>query len=183
MYYRVEVNYNNIRTVLETPFSLNPTRLRYANNPQVWHLLTMLVDISLQNNFKLFDVCHAAVEQNHEIAEYLPGIWEVLFERARPIDIPLRRTECAFFFEKKEDALRFKENYPGMVGAMLCEVEIIEEALLIKADMKWLDNINENTATAAEVIGAFKRYWAGEMTPNPVVEVLFVGKYKLNPIG
>ena len=66
MLYRVEVNYNNIGTVLETPFSLNPTRLRYANNPQVWHLLTVLVDISLQNNFKLFDVCHAAVEQNHE---------------------------------------------------------------------------------------------------------------------
>lgn len=183
MLYRVEVNYNNIGTVLETPFSLNPTRLRYANNPQVWHLLTMLVDISLQNDFKLFDVCHAAVEQNYEIAEYLPGIWEVLFERAKPNSIPLKRTECAFFFEKQEDALKFKDTYPGMVGAMLCEVEIIEEAYSMKADMKWLDNINENTATAAEAIDAFKKYWAGEMTAAPVVEMLFVGKYKLNPIG
>lgn len=183
MLYRVEVNYNNIGTVLETPFSLNPTRLRYANNPQVWHLLTVLVDISLQNNFKLFDVCHAAVEQNHEIADYLPGIWEVLFERARPKEIPLRRTECAFFFETKEDALSFKENYPGMVGAVLCEVEIIEEAFSMKTDMQWLDNIDENTVTAAEAIEAFKRYWAGEMTANPVEEVLFVGKYKLHSIG
>lgn len=183
MFFRVEVNYNNIGTVLETPFSLNPTRLRYANNPQVWHLLTMLIDISLQNNFKLFDICHAAVEQNYEIAEYLPGIWEVLLDRAKPSNIPLRRTECAFFFEKEADALRFKENYSGMEEAMLCEVEIIEEAFSMKADMKWLDNINENTATAAEAIEAFKKYWAGEMTADPVVEVLFVGKYKLNPIG
>lgn len=183
MFFRVEVNYNNIGTVLETPFSLNPTRLRYANNPQVWHLLTMLIDISLQNNFKLFDICHAAVEQNYDIAEYLPGIWEVLFDRAKPSKIPLRRTECAFFFEKEADALRFKENYPGMEEAMLCEVEIIEEVFSMKADMKWLDNINENTATAAEAIETFKKYWAGEMTADPVVEVLFVGKYKLNPVG
>ena len=181
--YRVEVNYNNIGTVLETPFSLNPTRLRYANNPQVWHLLTMLVEISLQNNCTLFNVCNAAVEQNNEIAEYLPGIWEVLFEKARPNNIPLKRTECAFFFEKKEDALIFMDNYPGMVGAMLCEVEIVEGCFSMKADMKWLDNINENTVTAEEAIKEFKKYWAGEMTNHPVVEVLFVGKYKLNPIG
>lgn len=182
MFYRVEVNNNNIGTVLETPFSLNPTRLRYANNPQVWHLLTMLIDISLQNNFRLFDICHAAVEQNYDIAKYLPGIWEVLFDRAKPSNIPLRRTECAFFFEKEADALRFKENYPGMEGAMLCEVEVIEEVFSMKADMKWLDNINENTATAAEAIESFKKYWTGKMTADPVVEVLFVGKYKLNPI-
>lgn len=183
MFFRVEVNYNNIGTVLETPFSLNSTRLRYANNPQAWHLLTMLIDISLQNNYKLFDICHAAVKQNYNIAEYLPGIWEVLFDRAKPSNIPMRRTECAFFFEKEVDALRFKENYQGMEGAMLCEVEIIEEVYSMKADMKWLDNINENTATAAEAIEVFKKYWAGEMTADPVVEVLFVGKYKLNPIG
>ena len=53
----------------------------------------------------------------------------------------------------------------------------------MKADMQWLDNIDENTVTAAEAIEVFKRYWAGEMTANPVEEVLFVGKYKLNPIG
>lgn len=181
--YRVEVNYKNIGTVLETPFSLNPTRLRIANNPQAWYLLTMLVDISLQNKIRLFDVCQAAVEQNYEIAEYLSGIWEVLFERARPNRIPYKRTECAFFFKKKEDALRFKDNYPGMKGALLCEVEIIEEAFSMKADMKWLDNINENIVTAAEVIEAFHKYWAGAMTTTPVVEILFVGKYKLNPIA
>ena len=130
--YRVEVNYKNIGTVLETPFSLNPTRLRFANNPPVWYLLTMLVDISLQNKIRLSDVCQAAVEQNYEIAEYLSGIWEVLFERARPNRIPFKRTECAFFFEKKEDALRYKENYPGMAEAKLCEVEIIDEEFSMK---------------------------------------------------
>ena len=72
--------------------------------------------------------------------------------------------------------------YPGMAEAKLCEVEIIDEEFSMKADMKWLDNINENTATAAEVIESFKIYWEGKMTNSPIVEILFVGKYKLNSI-
>ena len=182
MFYRVEVNHNNIGVVVQTPFGLNPTRLRIANNPTEWHLLSTLVDISLESGYSLYNVCNAAVAQNHRIGEFLPGIWEVLFERARPKEMPLRRTECAFFFEKQEDALHFKASYPGMEKGMLCEVEIISEAFLREADMNWLDSINENTVTAQEVIDAFRRYWAGEKTDNPTMEILFVGKYKLNPV-
>ncbi len=180
--YRVEVNHQNIGTVIQTPFGLNPTRVRIANNPAEWHLLSMFVDISLNSGMSLFNVCNAAVEQNLEVVEFLPGIWEVLFERARPKDIPLRRTECAFFFTNKEDALRFKAAYPGMDKGILCEVEIIKEDFSLVADMNWLDAIDENTATAQEAIDAFKHYWASEKTSNPTMEVLFVGKYKLNPV-
>lgn len=182
MYYRIEINHNNIGTVLQTPFGLNPTRVRISNDPVVWHLLSMLVDISLNSGFSLYNVCNAAVEQNLQIAEYLPGIWEVLFERARPQEIPLRRTECAFFFTNKEDALNFKNTYPGMAMGELCEVEIIKEDYSLKVDMNWLDAINENTSTAQEAIDAFKHYWAGEKTEKPTMEVLFVGKFKLNPV-
>ena len=182
MYYRIEVNYQNIGTVIQTPFGLNPTRVRIANNPAEWHLLSMLVDLSLSNGMSLFHICNAAVAQNLQIGEFLPGIWEVLFERARPKGIPLRRTECAFFFMNKEDALKFKETYPGMAQGQLCEVEIIKEEFSMVADMNWLDAINENTATAQETIDAFKQYWAGEKTGSPTMEVLFVGKYKLNPV-
>lgn len=182
MYYRVEVNQRNIGVVLQTPFGLNPTRVRISNNPSEWYFLSTLVDISLNNGFSLFNVCNAAVKQNLRVAEYLPGIWEVLFERARPQEIPIRRTECAFFFTNKEDALEFKDTYPGMGMGRLCEVEVINEEYAVEADMNWLDTIDENTATAQQVINAFKHYWAGEKTENPVMEILFVGKYKLNPV-
>ena len=182
MYYRVEVNNQNIGAVLQTPFGLNPTRVQISNNPAVWHLLSMLVDISLNSGFSLFNVCDAAVKQNIQVAEYLPGIWEVLFERARPKEIPLRRTECAFFFANKVDAQKFKATYPGMDVGVLCEVEIIKEDYSIEVDMNWLDAVDENTATAQDAIDAFKHYWAGEKTANPTMEVLFVGKYKLNPV-
>lgn len=66
--------------------------------------------------------------------------------------------------------------------ATLCEVKIIEEDYSMKSDMKWLDNIDYNNETAAEAIAALKKYWAGEMIANPVIEVLFIGKFKLNPV-
>ena len=180
--YRVEVNYQNIGVVMQTPFGLNPTRLRIANNPAEWQLLSMLVDLSLSSGMSLFKVCNAAVERNLQISEYLPGIWEVLFERARPKEIPLRRTECAFFFTNKVDAQKFKATYPGMDVGVLCEVEIIKKDYSIEVDMNWLDAVDENTATAQDAIDAFKHYWAGDKTGNPTMEVLFVGKYKLNPV-
>jgi len=180
--YRVEVNYGNIGTVIQTPFGLNPTRVRIANNPAEWRFLSMLVDLSLSNGMSLFKVCNAAVAHNLQIGEFLPGIWEVLFERARPEKIPLRRTECAFFFTNIEDALKFKATYPGMEQGILCDVEIIKEEFSLMADMNWLDAIDENTATAQDAIDAFTHYWAGEKTDNPTMEVLFVGKYKLIPM-
>ena len=182
MFYRVEVNHNNIGTVIQTPFGLNPTRVRISNNPAEWHLLSMLVDISLNSGFSLFNVCNAALQQNMQIADFLPGIWEVLFERAKPQNIPLKRTECAFFFTNRADALSFKANYPGMELGVLCEVEIIKEDYSIELDMNWLDAIDENTATAQQAIDAFENYWSGKRTSHPIMEVLFVGKYKLNPI-
>lgn len=182
MLYRIEVNPCNTGVVLQTPFGLNPTRLRIANNPAEWKLLSTLVDISLNNNLPLFNVCNVAVSQNIQIIEFLPGIWEVLFERARPKEIPLRRTECAFFFKNKKDALLFKATYPGMMIGTCCEVEIVNEEFSMMLDMNWLDAIDENTVTAQQAIDAFKKYWAGEMTGSPKIEVLFVGKYKLIPI-
>lgn len=181
MFYRVEVNPKNIGVVLETPFSLNPTRVGIAYNRVEWQLLSILVDISLKNDISLSSICNAAVEQNPDIKYMLPGIWEVLFEKARPQEIPIRRTECAFFFVNKADALKYKSTYPGMQIGTLCEVEIINEIYSMKADMKWLDNINENAVKASEVIDEFRKYWVGEMTGTPTVEILFVGKYKLNP--
>ncbi len=130
----------------------------------------------------LFNVCNAAVKQDYKVAEFLPGIWEVLFEKARPQNIPLRRTDCTFFFANLEDARKYQSSYPGMDNGVLCEVEIINEEYSLLADMNWLDAIDENLVTADEAIEAFKKYWTGEKTEKPMMEVLFTGKYKLNSI-
>ena len=182
MYYRIEVNPKNIGTVIETPFSLNPTRVSVVQNKMEWQILSGFVDQSLSTGYSLFKICNDAVEKNYEIAAILPGIWEVLFERARPSNIPVKRTDCAFFFRYKKDALVFKNSYPGMLHGQICRVDIIKEVFSMEADMNWLESLDENTANAMEVINAFGNYWAGNMTKTPIIEKLFVGKYKLNPI-
>lgn len=180
--YRIEVNPDNIGVELETPFSLNPTRVGVANDPVALHLLAMLVDISKDNDLSLFDVCHAAVQQNIDVANYLPGIWEVMMEMMRPAEVKYKRTDCAFFFKKLEDAREFQRSYPGMLDGQLCQVQIIDEKFSKECDMNWIESINENTVKAKEALGVFNRYWLGEMTDKPIVEILFVGKYKLSPI-
>lgn len=175
MYYRIEVNPKNIGTVIETPFSLNPTRVSVVQNKVEWQILSGFVEQSLSTGYSLFKVCNDAVEQNNGIAAILPGIWEVLFERARPSNISVKRTDCTFFFEYKKDALVFKNSHPGMQVGQLCRVDIIKEVFSMEADMNWLESIDENTANAMEVIKAFCNYWAGNMTQNPIIEKLFVG--------
>ena len=181
MLYRIEVNINNIGKELETPGCLNPTRTQISASQAQWQLLSSFVDESLASGRPLLKVCNGYVEQNPYIGLILPGIWEVIFERVRPASILFRRTECAFFFTNIQDALNFKA-YPGMEDAVLCEVEIIKEEHSMKADMRWLDNIDEKTATAADAMDALSEYWTGKMTAQPVEEILFTGKFKLNPV-
>lgn len=45
--YRIEVNPKNIGVVLETPFSLNPTRVGVSYNAAVWHMLSLIVEICI----------------------------------------------------------------------------------------------------------------------------------------
>ena len=46
----------------------------------------------------------------------------------------------------------------------------------------WLDAIDESTATARDIAAAAVRYWAGEMSADPLPEVLFQGRYRLTPV-
>ena len=182
MYYRIEVNPNNIGTILETPFSLNPTRVGITQNSLEWRLLSTLVDLSLMNDISLLNICNAAIQQNPVIADFLPGIWEVMMEMARPNNVPLMRTQCTFFFKDMNDVLCFQQTYPGMMNGKICEVEIIQEVFKMECDMNWLDSIDEKTAKASETIDALKKYWSGQLTSQPVIEILFAGKYKLKQI-
>lgn len=110
MFYRIEVNPQNVGKILETPFSFNPSRVEVANKLSIWSLLNMLVDLSISMGTSIFNVCNEAIKQNEDIVYYLPGIWEVLMEKARPRTVPYRRTDCTFFFEKKRRCIVISES-------------------------------------------------------------------------
>ena len=88
------------------------------------------------------------------------------------------RTDCAYFFTERA-ACEYYRNYNGMSSAQLCEVQILETYDRFTGDMRWLDAIDERTATARDIAAAAVRYWAEEETANPIPEVLFQGRYRL----
>ena len=180
--YRVEINPLNIGPILSTPTNLNPTRVLPLREPSIQYILSNLVHASITQDAPLFKICNEAVSYNPLIANLLPGIWEVLMEQARPVDVKRKRTECAFFFTNIEDACHYQTSYPGMQKGKLCEVSIIEQEFMMECDMAWLNNVDEKTIKAAEAINQFEHYWAGEKTNNPIMEVLFAGKYQLKSI-
>lgn len=181
-YYRIEVEPRNIGPTLETPYSLNPTRVGVAYRTDVWESLNNIIEFAIQRDLILFDVCQAVIRQYPMMLDFLPGIWEVLMERTRPKDIPCRRTECAFFFKNRRDAENYKCTYPGMQMGRLCEVTLTEPKYIKELDMNWVDKIDEKTAKACDIVTSFEKYWDGQMTENPIIEVIYNGKYQLNPI-
>lgn len=91
------------------------------------------------------------------------------------------RTDCAYFFTERA-ACEYYRNYSGMSSAQLCEVQILETYDRFTGDMRWLDAIDERTATARDIAAAAVRYWAEEMSADPLPEVLFQGRYRLTPV-
>lgn len=108
-------------------------------------------------------------------------IWDAAFDLHRPPHVRIGRTDCAYFFTERASC-EYYRNYSGMSSAQLCEVQVLETYDRFTGDMRWLDAIDERTATARDIAAAAVRYWAGEMSADPLPEVLFQGRYRLTPV-
>lgn len=132
--------------------------------------------------------CSIAFDLNNE--EHKSYIWNYIYEEARlqiiqsgsNSDINVGRFDSAYFFKTIEDCEKFK-SYFGMGLGIICNVEIIEEYDSFVGDMNILEELPELTSTATDVLLASADYWLGKTTNNPILEVLFHGKYKLSPIN
>lgn len=182
-YYRLESQKSQIGVILDTDTRNNTERCAYILEDEKCRVLNSVINTSLQDECSI-NQSYSAHIQNIDpyLVTYIQGVWELLYEHARPKNQNIRHYDCAFFFTDKTAAESYR-RYNGMEDATLCEVEIIEEYSSFLGDMQWLEMIDEKKATASECIDAFKHYWNGEMTDNPIEEVLFLGKYKLHPIS
>lgn len=181
VFYRLESQLDQIGVLLDTDTRDNMARTVSLKDPYRINILNSVVNYSLQTGVSLQESWFRHKSVDVCIDAYIQHVWELLFEHARPEGMSIRHYDCAYFFTDKVAAVQYRK-YPGMKDAVLCEVEIIETYDSILRDMQWLEMLNENTATASECIETLKHYWAGEMTPSPIEEILFLGKYKLNPI-
>jgi hypothetical protein len=97
------------------------------------------------------------------------GRWaEEVLEAARPPDKPARR-KCLMVFLDEGVA---RSHWAKMADGKFYEVEIASAAIQHQADMQFVDQIGTMVTAPSAAEELAKRYWAGEMTESPKVEVL-----------
>jgi len=95
---------------------------------------------------------------------------EEVFECVRSNDFPDQpsRLGCLFLFKEPETAKRCNEKWWGGRG-------VIHEARIVSARNVGVFDAHHLDVPAAEYETAARRYWNGENTDEPVLEVLLVG--------
>lgn len=189
MYYRLESKLNEIGVLLDTN-----TRDNCKRNPffkDQYPLMEIATKYSELYNLpisKTFSAMRDKIVSHGQVSPFDPFdiyqincIWEAIYEIMRPTEINIKRVDCAYFFTSEEDCNKYK-SYPGMKDAVVCSVNIIEEYNSFLGDMMWLENLDEAIVTAKEIKEAASFFWKGQMTSNPMKEILFQGKYKLKKI-
>ncbi|MCH8203133.1 MAG: hypothetical protein IH996_08510 [Proteobacteria bacterium] len=80
------------------------------------------------------------------------------------------RCGAVFLFDDRGIATQMLGTWFRNEPRHLLEVRVVQGSKMHRADTKWLDCTNDRWRRNAQ------RYWAGEMTANPVPEVLVDGK-------
>jgi|GEM_PF-202980 len=184
--YRLESDRTQIGIDLDTKTRDNDLRHPdYARHAQIMRLVYVQSLLSgqsiLQTIPSLADHFPQLDPFNPEHQACVCCIWDAAFDLHRPPHMRIGRTDCAYFFTERASC-EYYRNYSGMSSAQLCEVQILETYDCFTGDMRWLDAIDERTATARDIAAAAVRYWAGEMSADPHPEVLFQGRYRLTPV-
>lgn len=94
-----------------------------------------------------------------------------MWERIRQSEYPQKpsRMKTFFLFDERTTALRVRENWFAGEERHLLKARVLRGSLTHKGDSKWLDSFENDWETNA------RRYWAGEMTEDPVPEVILHG--------
>ncbi len=93
---------------------------------------------------------------------------ELAFEEKRPKTLPAR-ADCLYVFSSIPDA---KKHWSKMTGGKLYEVTVEDDDLLFRSDMTLVDLAFRNRQIAGAVEACADRYWRGEYSEKPIIEVL-----------
>jgi hypothetical protein len=80
------------------------------------------------------------------------------------------RENCLMLFEDKTRAIQFRA-YVRLTGTLYI-VKIAAESIIHRGDMQLLGEMAWRMKRGKNVLNEARRYWAGELTRNPCVEVL-----------
>jgi hypothetical protein len=97
---------------------------------------------------------------------------EKAWEEIRKAEFPAlpTRINALFLFETKELAQRATADWFGNDNRPLVRAQLVDGSPIFRADAKWLDG-----ATSNNVKDRARKYWLGEMTPDPMPEIIVCG--------
>lgn len=120
------------------------------------------------NNFMFFD-------NGTYLWEYISESIRLDFFNDKP-----KRIDSVFFFDNIDNCNYYITNHLHGQGKIY-EIELLETNELFEADMKIIDNI-ENQILFEDLLNEFTDYWRGDFTLNPIKEIIFQGSYKYKNI-
>ena len=103
-------------------------------------------------------------------------LWEFIWEMVRYNEYPQMpsRMEALFLFNSIDNAKDFKSRYRG-AGYQIANVSLIGGASQ-SFDMNWFSDVPSDIPIS-EAESYARNYWEQKQTDNPIIEVLFQGKY------
>jgi hypothetical protein len=81
-----------------------------------------------------------------------------------------------FFFDNTDSCDYYKTNHLNGIG-QIKKIELVETKNSFQGDMSIIDAI-ENSISRDELLEIIRKYWRGEKSDNPVMEVVFQGSFK-----
>jgi hypothetical protein len=115
--------------------------------------------------------------------EDLPSVWEYLWFVVRKSFYPdkLDRFKSIFLFDELHHVKDFQQTVDPLQDRIICKAELMGTRAIEHHDMKWLNDIPVQ-CSFDQMIQVASNYWEGKSTTSPIIEYLFSGVYKLNPI-
>jgi hypothetical protein len=93
------------------------------------------------------------------------------------IDFP-DRYKSNYFFESKVDCINYLNDIHQQMPRPILIVDFIEVQKFKKFDNRMINNFDKSQISMDLLINT-KKYLRGELTNNPLIEVVFQGKYKI----
>ncbi len=101
-------------------------------------------------------------------------------EIKRELNKPLPdRFKSHYFFESIEDCLNYYDSFDSVKSSTIIQVEFIDKNRIYKMDNKYLAHF-ENHYTSKDFYRRAKDFLSGCTSENPLFEVIFQGRYKVN---
>ena len=106
-------------------------------------------------------------------------LWEYYLEKVRNEEFSHLppRLKSAFFFDDIDKCNDYNKVHLSGLGSTF-EVDVLENKSMFAGDMRIIDEL-DNSISRDKLLEQIRKYWLGGKTENPMMEIVFQGRYEL----